>query len=53
MLRPANAAVSEAVAVVLKEKPEVVHNFIDLAGRQRMPLQKMAMEAVLYSGSAL
>ena len=49
MLRTANAAVNDAVAAALKEKPEVPSNLIDLAGHQRMLLQRMAMEAVLYS----
>jgi hypothetical protein len=49
MLRTANAAVNDAVAAALKEKPEVPSNLINLAGRQRMLLQKMAKEAVLYS----
>ena len=49
MLRTANAAVNDAVAAALKEKPEVPSNLINLAGRQRMLLQKMAKEAGLYS----
>ena len=43
------AAVDDAVAAAFKEAPEVPSNLIHLAGRQRMLLQKMAKETVLYS----
>ena len=47
MLRTASAKVNDAGAEILKEKLKVPSNLINLAGRQRMPLQKMAMEAGL------
>ena len=49
MLRAASAEVNDDVAATFKEKLEVPSNLINLAGCQRMLLQKMAKEAGLYS----
>ena len=49
MLCTANAAVNDAVASALWEKPEVSSNLINLTRGQRIILQKMVKEAVLYS----
>ena len=49
MLGTTNDAVNAAVVAALIEKPEVPSNLINLAGRQRMLLQKMAKETILYS----
>ena len=45
MPRTARVEVNGAVAAILKEKIEAPSNLINLTGRQRKLLQKMAKEA--------
>ena len=49
MLCLTTAAVNDAVAAALKDKPEVPSNITNAASRQRTRLQEMSKEAVLYS----